>query len=535
MEFKKEVNKIVFLIFPVIIVSLFACSRFKKNSSHQDVSDSSIRSGERLAKKYCQSCHMFPEPSLLDAVSWSKGVLPNMGPRLGIFNLNWESYPSSLHDTNVSKGFYPSQPLLNEQEWRDIINYYSAVSPDSLAAQQRKVPILIKQDLFFISQPASFQPGSATCYIKVDTTTHPHTILLSDALTRKIYRYNEDLHPVDSFKSASAMVDIDFKDHEMTISDIGILKPNNGRFGKLQSIVTDVSGKMKLDSVFQIDALQRPVQSIEIDLNNDGLNDFLVCEFGFVTGALSWYQNEGRNKFSRHILRSEPGAIKAYVRDYNKDGLPDLFVLFAQGDEGIFLFTNKGNGHFDQKQVLRFPPSYGSSYFEMDDFNKDGYPDILYTCGDNADFSPVLKPYHGVYIFLNDGNYNFREKYFFPVNGCYKAMAGDFDGDGDLDIATIAFFADYEKQPEEGFVYLENEGDFQFNAYSFPQTEVGRWLTMDVGDIDENGNQSILLGNFSIESPNSKSKINWGIGPSFLVLKNIKSAKKPKFLSNQVK
>ena len=37
-----------------------------------------------------------------------------------------------------------------------------------------------------------------------------------------------------------------------------------------------------------------------------------------------------------------PGAEKAYIQDYNKDGLPDIWVLFAQGDEGIFLFTNKG-------------------------------------------------------------------------------------------------------------------------------------------------------------------------------------------------
>ncbi|WP_431214812.1 FG-GAP-like repeat-containing protein [Puia sp. P3] len=90
--------------------------------------------------------------------------------------------------------------------------------------------------------------------------------------------------------------------------------------------------------------------------------------------------------------------------------------------------------------MLRWPPSYGSSYFELADFNGDGFADIVYTCGDNADFSPVLKPYHGVYIYLNDGHNSFRPWYFFPINGCYKAVARDFDGDGDLDLAAIAFF-----------------------------------------------------------------------------------------------
>jgi hypothetical protein len=133
----------------------------------------------------------------------------------------------------------------------------------------------------------------------------------------------------------------------------------------------------------------------------------VVCEFGNLIGSLSWLENKGDNKYERHIIRAVPGAIRAYVNDYNHDGLPDLWVLFAQGDEGIFLFTNQGHGRFTQQTLIRFPPCYGSSSFELVDFNKDGYPDILYTCGDNADFSPVLKPYHGIYIYLNDGHNHF--------------------------------------------------------------------------------------------------------------------------------
>ena len=331
---------------------------------------------------------------------------------------------------------------------------------------------------------------------------------------------------IDSLKVPGPVVDIDFEGHSMITCNIGILNPNNGGFGKMQNVSRDLGGKMHLDSPCQIDGLQRPVESIKVDLNRDGRDDYLVCEFGNITGALSWYENKGNNQFTRHVLRAVPGAIKAYIRDYNKDGLPDIFVLFAQGDEGIFLFTNKGHGKFDQRPLLRFPPSYGSSYFEMDDFDKDGSPDILYTCGDNADFSPVLKPYHGIYIFLNDGSYNFSLKYFFPMNGCYKAIARDFDGDGDLDIAAVSFFADQKTQPEEGFVYLENEGRFRFSPYSLLQAEAGRWLTMDAGDIDGDGRQSILLGNFSLSSDSKGSKMDPKKGPSFVVLRNIKPSAK---------
>jgi hypothetical protein len=157
----------------------------------------------------------------------------------------------------------------------------------------------------------------------------------------------------------------------------------------------------------------------------------------------------------------------------------------------------------------------------MDDFNKDGFPDIVYTCGDNADFSEILKPYHGVYIFLNDGNWNFEQKYFFPINGCYKAMARDFDGDGDLDLAVISFFADYQKQPEEGFVYLENIGNLVFMPHSMKAAQHGRWLTMDVGDLDGDGRPDIFLGNLSVGLGSLKSDIPWDKEPPFLYLKNI--------------
>jgi hypothetical protein len=267
--------------------------------------------------------------------------------------------------------------------------------------------------------------------------------------------------------------------------------------------------------------LARPVNLAAADLNGDGQTDWVVCEFGNLTGALSWLENKGGGVFERHIIRAVPGAIRVYVDDYNHDGLPDLWVLFAQGDEGIFLFTNQGKGRFTQQTILRFPPSYGSSYFELVDFNKDGYPDILYTCGDNADFSPVLKPYHGIYIFLNDGHNRFSQRYFFPMDGCYKAVARDFDGDGDLDIAAISFFPDLKHQPEEGFVYLENKGGFDFQPYSLPETQRGKWLTMDVGDIDGDGKPDIVLGNFSLFAPVTRAGVDFKKGPPILVLKNL--------------
>jgi hypothetical protein len=222
----------------------------------------------------------------------------------------------------------------------------------------------------------------------------------------------------DSAKTDATITDIDFRNNTMLACNINVINPNNGKYGKAQYLQTDSKGKLHLDAKALFDSLARPVQITSCDLNNDKKTDYLVCEFGHLTGSLSWMENKGNDKFTHHVLRAEPGVLKAYVDDVNHDGLPDVWALFTQGNEAIVLFTNKGNGVFEQKEVLRFPAIYGSTYFEFADFNKDGLQDIVYTCGDNADYSTVLKPYHGVYIYLNEGKQSIQTKIFFPDQWC---------------------------------------------------------------------------------------------------------------------
>ena len=510
---------IIVAITAIMAIANFSCNQYKKNTSHQNISNESIESGEKLAKQYCQSCHTIPDPGLLNAITWEKGILPNMGPRLGIFRHGLNVYRSFRGDRNLDSNFYPSKPMISDDDWQHIIDYYTSVSPDTMPAQKKDRPIKIGLSLFQPIEPSIFYPNAATSFININSKDLQHYITLSDVMRQSTYFLNDQLTVVDSLRGTGSVVDIESEADGMVACDIGQLNPNNGKFGKIRRVEFNKEGEMEGQKVL-IDSLQRPVQALPIDLNNDGKLDYIACEFGFLTGALSWFENKGNDQFIKHVLRPLPGSIKVYVNDYNHDGLPDLWVLFAQGEEGIYLFTNKGHGQFDSKEVLRFPPMYGSSSFELADFNKDGYPDIVYTCGDNADYSVVLKPYHGVYIFINDGKNNFTQKYFYPINGCYKAIARDFDGDGDLDIATISFFADYEHQPEEGFVYLENHGNYNFAPFSIEETKKGRWLTMAAGDIDGDGRIDLILGNFCIGPTQRRSNYDWKKGPPILVLKN---------------
>jgi hypothetical protein len=508
-------------LFSSFICLLAGCHHYQRNKEHSEISDAEIKKGEDLAVTYCQGCHVLPDPSLLDATTWEHGALPYMGPRLGIFSYGFDHYPSSLQDHFLNKNFYPSQPLLSPEDWKSLMNYYIATAPDSLPRQERPAPIMVDLARFRIDSAEFRYPHPATCFIRVDTQGGRRTLLVADVFKKNLLRYDDRLRLVDSVHFIGPIVDLDIQPGSMTACDIGILNPNNGKFGKAYNVLLGSDGKMTVDTIPLFDSLARPVQVTRADLNGDGLADYLICEFGNLTGELSWMENLGNGKFSKHILRPVPGAIKAYIRDDNHNGLPDLWVMFAQGDEGIFHFSNLGHGKFREESLLRFPPVYGSSYFELDDFNGDGYPDILYTCGDNADYSTILKPYHGVYIFLNDGKNHFSQKYFFPINGCYKAIARDFDGDGDLDLAVISFFADYAHQPDEGFVYLENMGNFQFKPHTLPAGKSGRWLTMDVGDLNGDGKPDIFLGNFSIAPGFIKPTVDWSKYPPFLYLENV--------------
>ena len=119
--------------------------------------------------------------------------------------------------------------------------------------------------------------------------------------------------------------------------------------------------------------------------------------------------------------------------------------------------------------------------------------------GDNADKSYVKKPYHGMRIYLNNGQNQFEEKFFYPLYGATRFVANDFDKDGDVDIAIVSSFPDYEKSPELSFVYLENldSKKFKFKAQGLEKPSLGRWLLMDSGDIDNDGDQDIVLSSFT--------------------------------------
>ena len=87
-------------------------------------------------------------------------------------------------------------------------------------------------NLFTAYRPSIKYPNPAAGFIQIDTTTVPHTLLESDIYKNRVIRFDQKLNPVDSFHTNGPVVNIDISHQQMIACDIGVLNPNNGKFGK---------------------------------------------------------------------------------------------------------------------------------------------------------------------------------------------------------------------------------------------------------------------------------------------------------------
>jgi FG-GAP-like repeat len=477
-------------VFFILVLLGLACSQKPSPETPLVPSD---KSGEELAKIHCSGCHQFPDPKSLPKAIWLKSVLPKMALRFGHGDVFQElvNQPNDEMLKIAEIGVYPNKPTIAKEDWNKIVAYFDAQSAKERPAASISQRVLACKQFELKKTKITQHQVVMTKFMPIS-----NQLLVGTADENEWFTLNHNGEILTKKQASSPLVDYQINTkNESIYLEIGILNPS------------EVSkGALKTDKEVLLPNLHRPVHLLLADINEDGTQDFVVASFGNLLGDVSWYDGKTRKK---SLLLNQPGARVAYLEDLDQDGKKDLVVLMTQAQESVVFLKNFGKGRFQAKNLLNFPPYFGSSFMELVDIDADNDLDLICTNGDNADLSITPKAFHGLRIYENQGHLRFKETYFFPMHGASKVCTSDFDNDGDFDFSLISQFP----YSNPSFVFLENRADKTYQAQTLKNLKNEKWLTMDAGDFDNDGDKDIILGAFSKNTEPS-------VRSSVVILKN---------------
>jgi hypothetical protein len=277
-----------------------------------------------------------------------------------------------------------------------------------------------------------------------------------------------------------------------TIPTLSIIWPDNS-----ETVLRDVTANQRL--TIKYDEVERtPVNKRNNPLANQFKDEARQRGLNFVHQENDFVDFKRERLIPRRISTEGPSLA---VGDINQDGLSDLYVGGAAGQEGrIYLQTKEG-----QFTVLASPVLTGdvnsedvaSTFFDADG---DGDMDLYVVSGGNA--FPLNDPKYLDRLYLNDGQGNFTKATLpIPPSSGGAVVAWDYDQDGDQDLliggrVKPGFF------PEAPISYvLENQGGGNFidaTARVFPEfNTMGMITDLQTADLDGDGRlELVICGDF---------------------------------------
>ncbi|MFN9720970.1 MAG: FG-GAP repeat domain-containing protein [Planctomycetota bacterium] len=469
-----------------------------------------VNSHETAIRSFCGNCHAVPMPESFPKSMWYEEV------RRG-FNFYYESGRSDLKP--------PSQ--------NDVVAYFRERAPEHLTIPAPEVAA--QSRIQFHPSNLSFAMSDPVAVSFVDWEDQSDTdgkLWLSDMRSGSVLRFSglrQDsasatglLHidrKVVPNPAAVRRTDLDANGVvDLVVSDLGSFLPEDHQQGQLVWI-PDGTAEAARTPVVLWNNIGRVADVQPIDWNSDGALDLVVAEFGWHrTGSVTLLEQvrepDETIRFQPETLDARPGAIHVVPNDVNGDGRQDVVALISQEHEQIVAYLNMPTG-VEKKVLYSAPdPSWGSSGIQIVDLDRDGDLDLIYTNGDSFD-SKLMKPYHGVWWLENVGDLEFTEHHVAAMPGVHRALAADFDSDGDLDLAAAAMLPQttIEGEPVEqlhAVVWLEQTRERQFVRHV---VERGRptYAAMTVADFNRDGRPDIAVGLFEESSSDSEvvARIFW--------------------------
>ena len=452
----------------------------------------------------CGGCHAVSPPEILPRSAWRSEFVKMM----------------FIRDNRLPPvGTNASANVTLPKDMEQVLAYYNAVAPDRLPAPETW-PAPDESPLTFarstLSMPDMPGPPAVSNVRLADIDGDKQVDLVGTDMRQGVVFA---ARPVRNASALSTLASIPHPSHvavtdldrdgvpDLIVSDLGEFFPADHDKGAVILLRGLASGKF---SAFWLDGWPRIASATAADFNADGKDDLAVAAFGWrKTGELTILENRTTNpaqpSFANHKIDPRTGSLSVWPADLNGDGRLDLVTVLAQEHETVLAYLNTGDFTFEQKVIYAAPhPNWGSSGMQLVDLDRDGDLDVLLTHGDTFD-DGIVKPYHGIQWLENTGGYPFVEHTLAQMPGVHSARAADLDGDGDLDVVAAALLAggsDVDEKILPALVWLEQSKPGTFVRHTI-QMGFPRHATIDVGDIDADGDLDIVAGNFSIEKASS--------------------------------
>jgi trimeric autotransporter adhesin len=203
------------------------------------------------------------------------------------------------------------------------------------------------------------------------------------------------------------------------------------------------------------------------------------------TAALTSEMGAGFAGSSLFSVASQNSGNTVLTADFNGDGIPDLVIL---GNDTICVLLGNGDGTFT---AAPSPSNELPGAIAVGDFNGDGIPDLA--------VAPVLdEGYSEVLLGNGDGTFTPAGGSFGTIYGNYiftsnAIAAGDFNGDGKLDLAVAcARIGDF---PCNMLLILTGNGDGSFMQPSAVPVDLSGSQSMAVGDFNGDGEPDLAVTN----------------------------------------